>query len=329
MLTFHHREEAIERINRLAGERVPFVFIISYAQDLSYIERADEIDPSELLYCLNGHTNCPACPPVAPDGLRWEAHPEPFTAYRKRFDRVMDHIRKGNSFLTNLTCATPVDTNLSLKDLFFRSHARYKIWMKDRFTVFSPETFVRLEGRKIRSYPMKGTADANVPGALQRLMADPKEEAEHATIVDLIRNDLSMVAEDVRVTRYRYAETLSTHTGDIIQTSSEICGTLAEDCREHLGDILFRMLPAGSVTGAPKRKTTDIIAEAEGYDRGFYTGIAGFSDGNRTDSAVMIRFVEEDAAGRLWFKSGGGITCRSDAQKEYEEMKRKIYVPVY
>lgn len=329
MITFHHREEAIRRISLLSEKQVPFVFLINYAQDLSYIEKADEIDPAELLYDLNGHANSPSRPPAAADELQWKAHPEPFAAYRKRFGLVMDNIRKGNSFLANLTCMTPVETNLSLKDVFFRSHARYRIWMKNRFTVFSPETFVRIEGRTIRSFPMKGTTDARTPDALQRLMADPKEEAEHATIVDLIRNDLSMVAEHVWVTRYRYAETLQTHTGSIIQTSSEIRGTLPEDSRNHLGDILFRLLPAGSITGVPKHKTTDIIAEAEGYDRGFYTGIAGYSDGDSTDTAVMIRFVEEDASGRLWFKSGGGITCRSDALKEYEEMKRKIYVPVY
>ena len=72
----------------------------------------------------------------------------------------------------------------------------------------------------------------------------------------------------------------------------------------------------------------DIIAEAEGYDRGFYTGVAGWFDGDDMDSCVLIRFVEQEG-GRLYFKAGGGITFQSDMHSEYEEMKQKIYVPIY
>lgn len=91
---------------------------------------------------------------------------------------------------------------------------------------------------------------------------------------------------------------------------------------------IFRLLPAGSITGAPKTKTMQIISEAETYERGFYTGVMGYFDGNNLDSAVMIRFVEQEGD-RMYFKSGGGITCRSEAQSEYHEMKQKIYVPIY
>ena len=158
-------------------------------------------------------------------------------------------------------------------------------------------------------------------------MADRKEAAEHATIVDLIRNDLSRVATQVRVDRYRYIDVLHTNKGDILQTSSEISGQLPDDYREHLGDIIAAQLPAGSITGAPKRKTVEIIQEAEGYNRGVYTGVMGiYSEGN-LDSAVMIRFVEQDAEGNLFFKAGGGITSKSDCRKEYEEVIRKIYLP--
>ena len=71
-----------------------------------------------------------------------------------------------------------------------------------------------------------------------------------------------------------------------------------------------------------------IIREAETYDRGFYTGIMGYSDGINLDSAVMIRFVEQEGE-KMYFKSGGGITCQSDAESEYNEMKQKVYVPIY
>ena len=71
-----------------------------------------------------------------------------------------------------------------------------------------------------------------------------------------------------------------------------------------------------------------IIEEAEGYERGFYTGVMGYCDGKNLDSAVMIRFIEQEA-GRLYYKAGGGITSKSDLQSEYNEMIQKIYVPIY
>ena len=234
----------------------------------------------------------------------------------------------GNSFLANLTCKVPVDTNLSLEEIFSRAHAPYRLWVKDRFVCFSPEIFVRIHDGCISTYPMKGTIDATLPDARRRLFEDKKEAAEHATIVDLLRNDLSQHATQVTVRRYRYFDRLTTHRGALWQTSSEIEGRLPDDYRSRLGDILLDMLPAGSITGAPKPKTMDIIAEAEGYDRGFYTGVAGWFDGDDMDSCVLIRFVEQEG-GRLYFKAGGGITFQSDMHSEYEEMKQKIYVPIY
>lgn len=174
---------------------------------------------------------------------------------------------------------------------------------------------------------MKGTLDASTPHAEQMLMEDEKEAAEHATIVDLIRNDLSMVAEDVKVEKFRYIDVLHTNKGKILQTSSEISGKLQSDYRKHIGDILAALLPAGSITGAPKRKTMEIIHEAEGYERGFYTGVMGICGNGNLNSAVMIRFLEEDESG-TYFKAGGGITSKSDCMKEYEEVLQKVYLPI-
>ena len=72
-----------------------------------------------------------------------------------------------------------------------------------------------------------------------------------------------------------------------------------------------------------------IISQAETFPRGFYTGVAGIWDGKTLDSAVLIRFLEQAAPGHFIYKSGGGITFQSDAQKEYEELIQKIYVPIY
>ena len=174
---------------------------------------------------------------------------------------------------------------------------------------------------------MKGTISCSVTNAEQVLMSDVKEAAEHATIVDLIRNDLSKVAHHVRVKKYRYVEKLHTNCGDILQTSSEIIGQLPPDYRNSLGDIIMAQLPAGSITGAPKRKTMEIIHQAEGYDRGFYTGVAGACRDGKLDSCVLIRFMDKEN-GKLFFKAGGGITAKSDCKKEYEEVIEKTYVPI-
>ena len=327
-MQLYSRKESIERMNDLAGKGRPFLFVTDYRQEHSYVEEISEVDSDFCRYSFNGVTNVEKECEEYDGTLIWEVAPPTLEEYRIAFDVVKDNILAGNSYLTNLTCKVPVETNLTLEAIFRYSDAKYKLWLKDTLVCFSPEIFVRIEEGKIKSFPMKGTIDASLPDARRLLMNDGKEAAEHATIVDLIRNDLSMVSEQVTVTRYRFCDCLETNKGPILQTSSEICGVLPEDYLSHVGDIVFRLLPAGSITGAPKPKTMEIIAEAENYERGFYTGVMGYFDGRNLDSAVMIRFVEQEADG-MYFKSGGGITFKSDARSEYEEMKQKIYVPIY
>lgn len=363
------KEEAVDQMNRWGQERQPFLFLIDYPQKQIYADLPEQISSTEVLYDFNGYTNRKHQPPLSADEetedtgdcedlpkerqggngkdaikrknegkekneplktsrIEWQPFPQSLETYAVSFRKIKNAILAGNSYLANLTCSTPVETNLTLQEIFYRSVAPYKLWMKDRLVVFSPEIFVRMAGDSIYSYPMKGTIDASIPQAREKIRNDPKETAEHATIVDLIRNDLSQIATEVKVRRFRYIEEIQTHRGPLLQVSSEIEGKLPEAWRDRVGTLLFRLLPAGSITGAPKKKTVEIIAEAETYARGFYTGVMGYFDGSRLDSAVMIRFLEETPAG-LFFKSGGGITSRSDLVSEYEEMKRKIYVPIY
>lgn len=338
----------IDRINLLAKEKEPFLFVINYQGTEAYIKKLTEIDPKECLYDFEGISNVSSGKrssqtPPAKDSSRlsstlqplkdWEVKAPSYKTYRESFERVKRNIMAGNSYLTNLTCQAPVECNLSLHDIFMQAKGKYKLLLQSsafhqgHFVCFSPETFVRIKGGKIFSYPMKGTLDAALPDARRVLMEDPKEAAEHATIVDLIRNDLSRVASHVKVDRYRYMEVLHTNKGDILQTSSEISGVLPPDYQSHLGDILEAQLPAGSITGAPKDKTLEIIHEAETYERGFYTGIMGIYNQGELNSAVMIRFLEEDDSGMV-FKAGGGITSKSDCQREYEEVIQKMYLPI-
>ena len=373
------KQEIIDKINRLASQDEPFLFVINYQGDKAFIRLLSDINPEECLFDFEGRGNLShVWKETWKEGTSeeeiwkeetlkeeisettWQIEPPLYEDYERSFNIVKSNIMAGNSYLTNLTCKVPVSCNLSLEDIFHRAKGKYKLLLRRKrnltpFVCFSPETFVRIKGGRIYSYPMKGTLDASLPNAEKQLMEDRKEAAEHATIVDLIRNDLSRVAEDVRVDKYRYIDVLHTNKGDILQTSSEISGRLPEDYPHHLGEILDAQLPAGSITGAPKDKTMQIIQEAEGYDRGFYTGIMGIYDQGELNSAVMIRFIEEEtspvdfeadgeknfktkegkasegkepkASRKLYFKAGGGITSKSDCRREYEEVIQKIYLP--
>lgn len=317
------RKDMISKMNRLGAAREAFLFVIDYRAKNGFVFCNDELNADFVRFSMHAerlHTNV--------EKPLWNTFPVSMAQYRKAFEYVQDQICKGNSFLVNLTQPTQLETNLTLESIFEKSHAAYKLWLKDRFTVLSPECFVRIESGRISSFPMKGTIDAAIPDAENIILNDYKEKAEHATIVDLIRNDLSMVADRVEVKCYRYVDRLKTNKGDLLQVSSEISGILPQNYHENLGDIIFRLLPAGSISGAPKPKTMEIIETAEAYERGYYTGIFGYFDGENLDSAVMIRFVEQQNDG-LIFKSGGGITSLSDCEKEYDELLRKVYVSLY
>lgn len=315
-------------MNRYGRDGRRFFFLTDFEARCAVVEEPEALSPDEVQFVFPSVSHCGPVQTPSPGDFGWEAFPQDYAVYRDSFDTVRRNIRAGNSFLANLTCATPVRTDLSLLQVFEHARAPYKLWVRDEFTVFSPETFVRIRDGHVYAYPMKGTVDATLPDAAERLLADPKEAAEHATVTDLLRNDLSRFAREVEVTRYRFLDRLTTHRGALLQMSSEIRGHLMPDYREHLGDILLGMLPAGSISGAPKRKTVDILRQAETYERGFYTGVMGYFDGRDLDSAVMIRFLEQ-CGEHFLFKSGGGITCRSRARSEYDEMISKIYVPIY
>jgi para-aminobenzoate synthetase component I len=323
----HPGSPFVERLNSWGRNSIPFVFLIDFLGKKPIAWRLDEADPSEVRFNLNGMSNdTPPAGPVSLPPYYFYKQPVVFEEYRHQFEYVVQNIRRGNSFLVNLSAPTPVSTNLTLSDIYEHSRAPFRFWLKDHFVCFSPEIFVRIRGNRISSYPMKGTIAAHVPDAERVILADAKEAAEHATIVDLIRNDLSMVADKVWVERYRYLDQVQTHRSTLWQVSSEIAGLLPGGFGGAYGDLLVKLLPAGSISGAPKPATLKIIQEAEGYDRGYYTGIAGCFDGENFESAVLIRYIEQQSDG-LVFKSGGGITARSTAEAEYQELLEKVYLP--
>ena len=213
------------------------------------------------------------------------------------------------------------------REIALAANSRYVLYIPDKFVCFSPEIFIKVNREGIIStYPMKGTIDATLPHAEKTILSDYKESAEHYTIVDLLRSDLSRICTQVHVSRLRYLDRLHTSSGDILQVSSEIKGTLPDDYRLRMGDLLRQLLPAGSISGAPKWKTLQIIRDAESEKRGYYCGIFGYFDGKELDSAVAIRFIEQQGDA-YFFRSGSGITVNSNCEYEYNEVNQKIYLP--
>ena len=173
---------------------------------------------------------------------------------------------------------------------------------------------------------MKGTIDSSFVNAKETILKNEKEMAEHVMVVDLLRNDLSIKAKNVNVESFRYIEEIQAGAKNLLQVSSHISGELQSDWHENLGSILETLLPAGSISGAPKKSTLEIIEAVEGYDREYFSGVFGVYDGESFDSGVMIRFIQNKDSS-LVYKSGGGITLDSDAMQEYNEMLDKIYLP--
>lgn len=321
------------RMNALGAAGIPFLFVIDFELKRPLLWEqplAAGDDRDRPRFKLNGVRNyaLEAAMEEELPPLVLEKYPVPFERYERAFAYCVREINYGNSYLLNLTFPTRIEVNRSLRQLFDESHARYKLHLPEQGVVcFSPETFVQIRDGVISSNPMKGTIAADIPDAAARILADEKEMGEHHTIVDFIRNDLNRVAKRVQVTDFRYMDRIETHQGALLQVSSRISGELPDDYAAHIGDVLFTLLPGGSISGAPKRKTLEIIAAAEGYERGYYTGVFGYFDGASLDSAVMIRYIEEQD-GQLYFKSGGGITSQSEAAAEYQELLDKVYVPI-
>ena len=315
-------QKEILLMNHLGKTNTPFIFLIDFEGKKPEVWTLDE--NNNIKYNFNGFTNYKYGKKIDKP-FYFDKFPIDLDEYKKKFDAVQHQIHSGNSYLINLCVDTPIKTNLTFENIFENVKSKYSFWYPEKFICFSPETFIQIKNNKIFSYPMKGTINALINNAADILMNNVKEKSEHATIVDLIRNDLSMVAKNIHVTKYRFYQTIQTSQQCIGQTSSEIVGDLPLNYRENLGNIIARLIPGGSISGAPKQKTIEIIKNVESSERGYFTGIAGYFDGHNLDSCVLIRFITND----FLFKSGGGITNQSILLDEYNEIIQKVYVPIY
>lgn len=311
-----------EQINKFGFEKEPFLFLISYDFKKFYIEKLSNLS-NQIKYEINQKET------KSNKRVDLEKFPITFEEYKKKFDVLQEEIKEGNSYLLNLTAKTKIKTTFNLEEIYKNTKSMFKLKVHtkdDNFVCFSPEKFVEIKNSKIFTYPMKGTIDANIKDAKIKILENQKELAEHTMVVDLLRNDLGIIGSNVKVEDFRYVDIINAGNKELLQVSSKISATLQSNWLETLGTTIISLLPAGSITGTPKKKTVEILENVENYEREFYTGIFGIFDGNSFDSYVLIRFIEE-RNGELFYKSGGGITCDSDAFLEYEELLDKIYLP--
>lgn len=253
--------------------------------------------------------------------------------YVAALQRVQDYIRAGDCYQINLTQefkGRATGSLLGCADALWKlTQAPYAGYLRvDDFELIScsPELFLEFsETRQLKTRPIKGTrprADCPTADAAskQELLASVKDQAENVMIVDLLRNDLSVYAETGSVKTPKLFEIESFK--QVHHLVSEVVATLKPN--SHPLEVLLSALPGGSITGAPKKRAMQIIAELEQAPRGAYCGSLGYFNVDGTGCwNILIRTVQkmqDDVS--VW--AGGGITIASDADAEYQECFDKI-----
>ena len=246
--------------------------------------------------------------------------------YEAGVRRAKEHIRAGDAFQIVLSQRAERPTAASALDLY-RALRRinpspylFLLELEELALVgSSPETLVKLEGRRASVNPIAGTTSPG-EGDAERLLGSEKDRAEHVMLVDLGRNDLSRVCVPgtVRVERFLEPERFS-HVTHLV---SEVAGELQDGVAPF--DLLRACFPAGTVSGAPKVRAMQIISELEVYRRGPYAGAVGYSiPGTGFDTCIAIRTIVL-ADGVAHLQAGAGIVADSDPAAEHEECLRKL-----
>lgn len=253
-------------------------------------------------------------------------------AFQGSVRAALEHIRAGNVYQANLSrawqAAWPQGASSAAlyRALRQTNPAPFAAWARLpglEILCSSPERLVAVRGRAVSTRPIAGTRPRLAHGGdaqeIAALLANGKERAEHVMLIDLERNDLGRVCEggSVRVEEFMVAESYA-HVHHIV---SSVAGRLRADCGPVA--VLRALFPGGTITGCPKIRCMQIIAELEGVARGAYTGLLGYinHDGSM-DSNILIRTISI-AAGRLCLRAGAGIVADSDAERELAETRAK------
>lgn len=251
--------------------------------------------------------------------------------YLEAINKVIHYIIEGDIYITNMTRQILVESPVQPYEVFLRLHktnpapfSAYLNFGEFKVVCSSPERFLKLvdgiaETRPIKGTRRRGETPEEDDALREELLHSSKDQSELLMIVDLERNDLNKVCEpgSVKVTQLFEVEAYAT----VFHLVSTIIGKLKEGITSM--DLLVAMSPGGSITGAPKRRAMEIIDELEHSRRGLYTGSIGyFSLDNRCDFNIVIRTaVYKD--GKYHLGVGGGITCESDLEFEFEETEQK------
>lgn len=251
--------------------------------------------------------------------------------YYEMVERAKAYIREGDIFQAVLANRMEADAEGSLLDVYrllrCTNPSPYMFYFSGsdiELAGASPETLVKLEDGVLHTFPLAGTRrrgrDDDEDKRLEReLLSDEKELAEHNMLVDLGRNDLGRISEtgSVHVEKYMEIERFS----HVMHIGSTIAGTLRGD-KDYM-DAIASVLPAGTLSGAPKFRACEIIDELEGISRGVYGGAVGYIDfrGN-LDVCIAIRMAYAKA-GKVYVCSGAGIVADSVPENEYAECINK------
>jgi len=250
--------------------------------------------------------------------------------YKEKIQQMLAHIHRGDIYEANFcqefyasgSCIAPLETYYHLNEIskppfaaFFRSHEKYLLSA-------SPERYLRKEGSKIISQPIKGTSKRSDileddKKLIEALEEDPKERSENVMIVDLVRNDLSRTAQKGSV---QVEELCKVYTfNQVHQMISTVVSEI--DSETSPVDVIRTTFPMGSMTGAPKISAMEIIEDLEVSKRGLYSGAVGyFTPKGDFDFNVVIRSILYNADQQyISYTVGGAITAKSDPDKEYEE----------
>lgn len=251
--------------------------------------------------------------------------------YEKMVEKAKHYIREGDIFQVVLSNPMRAKAEGSLFDTYrvLRTHnpSPYMFYFSSddiEIAGASPETLVKLEGRKVSTFPLAGTRprgkDAQEDKRLEaELLADEKEQAEHNMLVDLGRNDIGKISEigSVNVDKYMCIERFS----HVMHIGSTVTGILRND--KDAVDAVDAILPAGTLSGAPKFRACEIIEELEGSKRGIYGGAIGYLDfSGNLDTCIGIRLVYKKD-GEVCIRSGAGIVADSVPKKEFQECVNK------
>ncbi|MBN1566769.1 MAG: aminodeoxychorismate synthase component I [Acidobacteria bacterium] len=254
--------------------------------------------------------------------------------YRRAIGHIKHYIQSGDTYQVNYTLRLKASFQGDPFQLFLAMvHAQsagYSAWIDTgRYAISSasPELFFRLDGGQLTCKPMKGTVRRGRTLEEDTILAEwlfssEKNRAENLMIVDMIRNDLGRVAEVGSVQVPILFEV------EMHPTLWQMTSTVTAACRRSFAEIMAALFPCASITGAPKIRTTQIIAELETSPRGIYTGSIGFLAPDRRaqfNVAIRTAVVDRDSA-QIEYGSGGGIIWDSASEEEYREALLKARV---